>query len=32
VTALAASDTVVAAGVNGNGAVTGVAFYPPASR
>ncbi len=31
VAALAASDTVVAAGINGTSAVTGVAFYPPAS-
>jgi hypothetical protein len=28
---LAASDTVVVAGINGTTAVTGVAFYPPAS-
>ena len=30
VTALAASDTVVAAGINGGSAVTGVAFFAPA--
>lgn len=31
VSALAASDKVVVAGINGSVAVTGVAFYPPAS-